>query len=121
MRTFNFASTSLILVLALSRNSVTYAGEASLTGPAQQARAALADAAAKPPEAAAALKQSHQRLSTSLERLRSDLRASGPKVIASWDKLLELPALQAELGRPEPDLSALTKLEDQLRQNFRGL
>jgi hypothetical protein len=121
MRAYYRIATSLVLVLAIRGSLALHADELALNRDALAAQESLAAAADNPPDPGEAVADVHERLRGSLDQLQSYLRASGVKVSQSWDKLLDLPGLQAELGRSDPDTALLGAVEQRLRQNHRGL
>jgi len=109
----------LVLLLALA--ATLSAGEASSPDNLASLKQSLSQAAAQDPDPQRMLTVARDRLATAVDQLEWYLAEGGAKTLEGWRTWLDLPALKAELARPESNAQALRSLEDRYYKNQVGL
>lgn len=107
--------------LAVCIASRSFAADGPPIADAAAIQQAVRDAAQRPPEPAAAVAAALARVKASVEKLETFLATGGAQTQRGWSQWLDLPALQAELARSEPDVAALRSLERRYYENQPGL
>jgi hypothetical protein len=110
----------LSLLLGLACLS-TAAAEFPSSAPDRTLDAAIRRAAERPPDPNQAVAAAKVRLTARIRELEATLARSGAAARDGWNKWLDLPALKAELARPEPDVATLSATEDRFYRNQPGL
>jgi hypothetical protein len=107
-----------LLVVALTR--VVAADEPADVDPIK-IHQAVARAAERPPDPQVAIATARRQLTKSIEELGQLIASGGDLNERRWRQWLDVPALQAQLDSPAPDLSELQSIVKRYYQNQAGL
>lgn len=120
-RMVNSTALALWLIAALGSPALAADEATDFSGKPDELRAAIAKAAAHPPDPGQTLATARTRLADSLDELDRTLSASDAENERGWRQWLDVPALRAELAKTDVNAAALKSLERRYYQNQPGL